>query len=59
MVVIQTFLVHKFDTSVSHMLKGLFQTVIYDWLPIICGAGNAHSFPGHLISLPLGFVCLD
>ena len=31
-----TNLVHKFDTSVSHMLNGLFIET-YDWLPVIYG----------------------
>ena len=36
-----TDLVHKFDTSVSHMLKGLLKGNVTG---ATCGAGNAHSF---------------
>ena len=50
---LHTDLVHKLDTSVSHMLKSLF-TNCYIWLffsyfelivqGATCGTGNAHSF---------------
>ena len=48
-----TDIVHKFDTSVSHMLKGLFNSCdiwlvssyfVYIVTGATCGAGNAQSF---------------
>ena len=57
-----THLVHKFDTSVSHMLKGLF-TNCDIWLVSLFGGKSwrvphvgrkCSLFPEHLISLTLG-----
>ena len=56
-----TNLVHKFDTSVSQMLKICSPTVTYDWYPVIVNRDgcqiwvrNCALLPEHLISLPLG-----
>ena len=57
-----TDLVHKFDTSVSHMLNGMFTKcdirLVSSYFGQImtgatCGTGKCSLFPEHLISLPL------
>ena len=59
MIVIQTLLlydrhtdlVHTFDTSVSHMLKGLFTICAFDWFPVISLNRDGYHMWGRKCSL--------